>query len=279
VAGAVIGLSVSRVGLVLVLGVVAVTVLAPRYAVGASRGRALMGVVLVALSAAMVPAVLGGEVAPGSVPGGWRLAVVVSVCACAPLVWIALEAGARRSSRAVLALAAAAVLAAVAVTPPAGSAAAAAPPGSRVARADPSDVLHGRGNIWRAGARAFARRPLQGYGAAGFGAATLDLQDPVITSYAHDMPLELAVELGVLGLALAAAIYALVARAWWRVRGVAETWVLAVPALAFLLANLVDWPWHIAGMGAVWAAASAALIASDRVPSRAPSPGLPSERH
>jgi hypothetical protein len=269
VAGAVIGLSVSRVGLALALVVVAATLVAPKHTVGAARARALQAVLLVALAATAARAALGGEVGAGSEPGDWRLAVAVGVCVCAPLVWAALEAGARRSWQVALALGAAAVVAVASVSPPAGSAAAASPGthvGARKARANPDDVLHGRGNIWSAGVTAFARRPLQGYGAAAFGDATRDLQNPVITSYAHDLPLELAVELGVVGLALAVALYALVVRAWWRVRSVTHAWMLAVPAVAFLLANLVDWPWHIAGMGAVWAAASAALIAgSDTV--------------
>jgi hypothetical protein len=30
--------------------------------------------------------------------------------------------------------------------------------------------------------------------------------------------------------------------------------------VAFLLANLIDWPWHLAGSGAVWAAALGGLL-------------------
>jgi hypothetical protein len=53
---------------------------------------------------------------------------------------------------------------------------------------------------------------------------------------------------------------------------------VAVPALAFLVANLVDWPWHVAGMGAIWSTAAAALIAAGRAgppPGRIPSPAPP----
>jgi O-antigen ligase len=124
------------------------------------------------------------------------------------------------------------------------------------------DVLHGRGQIWAAGVRAFERRPLQGYGAGSFLAATADLQRPVVTSYGHDLPLELGVELGVAGALLGLALYVLTARAWWRARHAAGVWLVVVPALAFLTANLVDWPWHVGGIGAVWAAVTASLIAA-----------------
>jgi O-antigen ligase len=103
----------------------------------------------------------------------------------------------------------------------------------------------------------------------------------VITSYAHDLPLEWAVEFGVPGAVLALAIYLLVARAAWRSRGVADGWLLALPALAFMAANLVDWPWHIAGMGAVWAATAAALMTASldtlrpQLPKRALPPSGP----
>jgi O-antigen ligase len=157
-------------------------------------------------------------------------------------------------------------VASVAAAPVADSAAApaVAARGDRQARADPGDALHGRGNVWSAGLRAFARRPLQGYGAGAFGDATLELQHPAITAYAHDLPLELGVELGVLGTALGLALYLIVARACWRARSVAGAWPLIVPAAAFLVANLVDWSWHIAGMGAIWVVSAAALVVAGR---------------
>lgn len=264
VAGAVLGLSASRLGVAMALAVAVATIAVPQLTVRATRVRALMAVLFVALAAAVARAALGGAVAVGADPGGWRLAVVIGMCVAAPAVWAALEAGAQRSVRVVLALAAAALIACAALSPVADSSAAtrsvAVAGGDRHARADPGDALHGRGNIWGAGLRAFARRPLQGYGAAAFGDATLELQHPAITGYAHDLPLELGVELGVLGALLGLALYVIVGRVCWRARAMADAWPLLVPAAAFLLANLVDWPWHIAGIGAVWAAAAAVLV-------------------
>jgi O-antigen ligase len=264
VAGAVLGLSASRLGLAMALAVAVAAIAAPQLTVRATRARAFVPILFVALAAAVARAALGGAVAVGADPAGWRLAVAIGLFTGAPVVWIALEAGAQRSVRAAIAFGAAALIACAAVSPVADSAAAtnraAFAHGERRARADPGDVLHGRGNIWSAGVRAFARRPLQGYGAAAFGDATLELQHPAITGYAHDLPLELGVELGLLGAALGLALYVVVARACWRARAIADAWPLLVPAAAFLVANLVDWPWHIAGIGAVWAAAAGALV-------------------
>jgi hypothetical protein len=276
VAGAVLGLSVSRVGLAMALVVAVAAIVAPQFTVRASRARAVMAVLFVALAAAIARAALGGVVAADADPAGWRLAVVIGLCAGAPMVWIALEAGARRSVRAALAFGAAALMACAAIAPVVDSAAATNSPiahGERHARADPNDALHGRGNIWGAGLRAFGRRPLQGYGAAAFGDATLELQHPAVTGYAHDLPLEVGVELGLLGAALGLALYVVVGRACWRARRISDAWPLIVPAAAFLLANLVDWPWHIAGSGAVWVATAAALVAAaGRSDTVAPSP-------
>jgi hypothetical protein len=42
--------------------------------------------------------------------------------------------------------------------------------------------------------------------------------------------------------------------------------LLAPMAAAFLLSNLVDWTWHLAGLGAIWAGACGALsVTGDRL--------------
>jgi hypothetical protein len=50
----------------------------------------------------------------------------------------------------------------------------------------------------------------------------------------------------------------------WRIRNDPRAWLVAPAVAAFLLANLVDWPWHLAGLGAVWAAALGACVAIDQ---------------
>jgi hypothetical protein len=283
VTGAVLGLSHSRLGVAMAL-VVAAGSLAARSArgrVGAAaaggglvemqrraRGRAVAAVTLVALAGVAARATVGGAVPAGSEAQAWRLAAVIAGCAAAPLAWLAIERAARRSRPLVLACAVAALVAAGGVGGFAGTLAPREPHASPAgpqhrshAAAARNDVLHGRRAIWRASLIAFRRRPLQGHGAGSFLSATADLQHPLSTAYAHDLPLELAVELGLPGALLALALPLLAAHAWWRARATPDAWLLGVPALAFLVANLVDWPWHIAGAGAVWAAAAGALVA------------------
>jgi hypothetical protein len=118
---------------------------------------------------------------------------------------------------------------------------------------------HGRVRVWGVAIDTFADRPLAGYGADSFLAATVVRQHSSPVRFAHDLPLELAVELGVLGLLLAIALYAGTAIVVWRARSSGAAWLLAPAALAFMVANLIDWPWHLAGSGAIWAAALGGL--------------------
>ncbi len=72
--------------------------------------------------------------------------------------------------------------------------------------------------------------------------------------YAHDLPLEAWVELGVIGLALVLALYLTTIGA--TLRADRESAVLLGPAaLAFLAADVLDWPWHLAGCSVIWAIA------------------------
>jgi O-antigen ligase len=77
--------------------------------------------------------------------------------------------------------------------------------------------------------------------------------------FAHDLPLELGAELGLAGFALAIALYVAVGQALWRARRTRAALLLGPAAAAFLVAGLVDWPWHLAGSGAIWALSVGAL--------------------
>ena len=124
----------------------------------------------------------------------------------------------------------------------------------------PSGFLHGREDTWRAAIETFLDRPLHGTGADAFLAGSARHQDGAAIRFAHDLPLELAAELGILGLLLALALYGATGRLVWS-RGAAG-WPFAPAVVAFPLANLLDWPWHLAGMGAIWALAGGALAGS-----------------
>jgi hypothetical protein len=283
VAGAVLGLTHSRLGLALAFVVAASAIAFPRQTVRATRAKAVGAVALVVLAGVGARALLGGAVPLGAAAQDWRVVAVVLACVCAPLAWAIVERATTRSSVAVLACAVAGLVAAGSVSGFAGSAApdqpprpaavAAAehPPHPRIRRLH-TDLLHGRGGLWKAGMQAFEQRPLQGHGADGFLTATSDLQHRPITSYAHSLPLEFAVELGLAGALLAIGLYAFAVRAVWRARRTAAGWLLGVTTIAFLAANLVDWSWHIPGMGAAWAAATGALIAGARASARTGSP-------
>jgi len=127
---------------------------------------------------------------------------------------------------------------------------------------------HGRLTLWAKTIETAEDRPLIGGGADGFLAASIRYQRSSPIRFAHDLPLELAAELGIVGFLLALGLYATSARALWKARATAGAWMLAPAAAAFLVANLIDWPWHLAGCGAVWAAALGALSGSRGIPWR-----------
>lgn len=150
-----------------------------------------------------------------------------------------------------------------------GAAALAATAGGVIAdRGGPcgGEPSHGRVGIWRAAIETAADRPLQGHGAGTFLVASRRNQRkerPTPTRYAHDLPLEAWVELGVGGLFLSLAWYGSVALLLVRSRRT-ELWLLGPAVAAFPLANLLDWPWELTGTGVLWAVAAGGLVAHRR---------------
>jgi O-antigen ligase len=125
---------------------------------------------------------------------------------------------------------------------------------------------HGRSEIWRAAWRTAEQRPVFGSGLESFATVSRAQQvrvRAVPVQYAHALGLEAWVELGLLGAALVAALYVTVLRAALRATRVAAA-LLGPPAIAFLAANLLDWSWHLAGCGVLWAIAVGGLIGSSR---------------
>jgi O-antigen ligase len=122
-----------------------------------------------------------------------------------------------------------------------------------------SDLLHGRAHEWEAALQTWLHRPLLGAGAGSYYEASLPYQGSAPTLYAHDLPLELAAELGVLGLLMGVALY--VACGWTIATAGDRTALILLGAtvVAFLASNLIDWTWHLAGLGALWAACAGGL--------------------
>ncbi len=120
--------------------------------------------------------------------------------------------------------------------------------------------LHGRASTWEAAVDTFTDRPLVGTGADAFLAGSARHQGGETIVFAHNLPLELGAELGIAGFLLAIALYVAAGRVTWRARATPAGRLLGPGAAAFLVASLVDWPWHLAGSGAVWALCVGALL-------------------
>lgn len=235
-AGGVLAQSASRLGVAMALVVAGLALAFPE-----ATGRARRGVVGAALAIGLASGLVVAA-APAALP---------VVLAAAP-AWLLVRAWAERRpgrSRALPRLvvvgaivAAALVVGALAFGPATGRGM-----GAR------SDVLHGRAETWRAALETWGDRPLRGTGADAFLTGSARHQGGATILFAHDLPLEFAAELGVAGLALALALYAATLWSVWRARANPAAWLLGPAAIAFMAANLVDWPWHLAGSGAVWA--------------------------
>jgi O-antigen ligase/polysaccharide polymerase Wzy-like membrane protein len=265
VAGGVLVLVANRVSLAF-----AIAVLGIAFAVSARRGLTVLALGLLAVAALAFHQLLGGWTSRFAGAGpGTALAVLGVICGLA-LLWILVRrplgsTGLDRNLAVRPAFAAGAALAAVAIVAGLFSA------GALSARRFDAhqSFTHGRTWMWSAAYHSAVQRPLYGFGAGSFFEATVSRQPGHgrVTRFAHDLPLEMGVESGIAGVLLALALYAAVGRALWRARGSPALWLLGPAAAAFLLANLVDWPWHLAGVGAL-----AALALGGLTPARARRP-------
>jgi O-antigen ligase len=126
-----------------------------------------------------------------------------------------------------------------------------------------TDLSHGRLREWKAALETWLDRPLLGAGSGAYYQASAKHQGSSPALFAHDLPLELAAELGAFGLLLAIGVYAACFDVLRRARSVTERWLLGPAVAAFLISNLLDWPWHLAGLGAAWAVAVGALLVTN----------------
>jgi hypothetical protein len=257
----------SRAEIAFAILVAGVAVAIPARTVRASRTRVAGAVVTLLLVAVAARLAAGAPVSSAAQPHPARtLAELAAGCLVPALLWSLAAARLSRPAlgpRARQLSAALAVGALVAVAVGGGLAVAAAGHRSRVVlHGGTGGFWHGRLSLWDTAIHTAEDRPLIGGGADGFLAASLVHQPSSPIRFAHDLPLEFAAELGITGLALALALYAAAARELWRGRTARGAWWLLPAAIAFLAANLIDWPWHLAGCGAIWAAALGALVAS-----------------
>lgn len=275
VAGATLALAESRTQLALALLVCAAALRWPDRLVRETRGTVAAAIAVIVATGLGAYAVAGGYIPVTPPPDGTtRLLALAGVTAAGALAWAlvrpALRRGVPPAALAALLLAAGGTAVAVKPVPrliSSGLAGERAPQPARPAapasgRLDPirDRLLHGRLEIWSEALATFADRPLHGGGADSYWFASRDRQEGRSVFYAHSLPLEMAAELGIAGLLLALALYVTAARALWRARAGPAAWLLGPAAAAFLVANLVDWPWHLAGSGAVWALALGAML-------------------
>lgn len=271
--------SESRIELAMAMVICAAAVLWPARTAGRSRREAIAAIVVLVVAGVAVRAALGGYVPPHQIGGSTRrlLELVATAVGCG-LVWPWWRAAVRRlrwsissrPRRGLLALGALglAVLAFLVSTAPLH--------GRGI---EPSaGLLHGRSGQWRAAWRSFADRPVLGAGAGGYLAASVTYQGRAPVRYAHDLPLEAGAELGVGGIAITVVLYASVGVLLWRSRRARGAWLVGPGVAAFLVANLVDWEWHLPLSSAIWAVQLGAVMALVSAGPEPPRPVPASER-
>jgi hypothetical protein len=276
-AGAAVALAASRLELALALLVGAAAICAPRGTLGTRRLLALgaVGVPVAAAIAARLAA--GGYAYPGALGGdAARLGWLAAAVALPALAWMAVRRGARiqavdppqlvvsgpTADRGIWArrLAAGGLVATAVIAVALGS-------GASGKWVEPSGgFTHGRGAEWHAAVKTALDHPVTGAGAGAYAVAARAHQQGTASIYPHDLPLEAWAELGPLGLLLVIGLYASVAALIWRIRRHPSLFLVAPGVLAFMAANLVDWPWHLAASGAIWALGMGACLALQAAP-------------
>lgn len=250
----VLALGDSRAELVFAVLICVAAIAAPMRTVGVSRPVAAGAAGTLALTAIAARLVAGGHVRmDATAQPARRLAELSLVCALPALAWLLGRPLLARARRIGAGVRRGFALTAVGLTVLVAGVATATD-------MDGGNFWHGRIRTWQAAVTVAEQRPLLGSGADSFLVATVVEQRYSPVRFAHDLPLELTVELGVAGLCLALALYVTVTRTLWLRRHARVAWLLGPAVAAFLAASLVDWPWHLAGSGAVWAAAFGALL-------------------
>lgn len=276
-AGAVLGLADSRLALGLAAIYIAGLICAPR-SDRSTRAAAIAVALLAAMGGLIAPRLLGGAVGPHArAAGPVGLVALLGIGLIGAVALPCAQATWRRRSWAPLALTLCGAISLVGAIGLVSNYSPAAPHHHRRHLAGPApslpvptDILHERTHQWRAAVQTWMDRPLAGAGAGAYYVASTPHQRIARSLYAHNLPLELAAELGIVGLLLAVGLYAAGARLMWLAARRCDWWLLAPVATAFLISNLLDWTWHLPGLAAIWAAACGGLISA--VAAEAPPP-------
>lgn len=260
IAGSVIAASHSRLLGVFAVVLLAVVVVWPASTVRATRQVAMAAVVVPVVAGVVALLVVGGVV-PANETGGdaGRVIAMVASVGLLTVSWTTVRnrvalaevvhLGAMRRRRGVLGVVSLVVVLGVVAA---------------IAGGGDGDIAHGRTELWGVALDVADDHLAKGVGSEAFLTASADSQPTgQVTRFVHQMPLEFLVELGVLGFIGVLGLYWAVGRAVFRARGSPGLFLLGPGVIGFLIANLVDWPWHLAGVGAVWAVALGGLLACD----------------
>lgn len=268
VAAMAIFLSSARLGIVLAAAVFALTIVGSRQAFGRRRVE-VAGVWLVGVALPVGLVLLADPADPASAVASdlGRAVVLVAAALLAGALWVSLRArrsvligldrdrsAERRRIRVSVGIGVAVATSAIAF----GVLALTERDGYGV---EPSSgLLHGRSDQWAAAVQVYERHPLLGSGGESYLVASKRIQgdDPVL--FAHNLPLELTAELGISGGAAAITLFFGVPWWLWGRRHDRRLLLFGTAVVGFLLANLVDWSWHLAGAGAIWALAVGGLV-------------------
>jgi hypothetical protein len=150
--------------------------------------------------------------------------------------------------------------------------AAALTPDSGASGEPDAGLTHGRVEIWDDALETALEGPVEGSGALTFLSASIVNQDPPAARFAHNLLLEQWVELGYPGLLASLAFVAVAIGLVVRSRGTPSGWLLAPAAIVYLVAALIDWPWHVPASAAIFVLVLGALSAevSDAPPKGRP---------
>lgn len=115
-----------------------------------------------------------------------------------------------------------------------------------------SGLTHGRVEIWGDAVETAIDGPIEGSGALTFLPASIVNQDPPAARFAHNLVLEQWVELGYPGLLVSLAFVTIAVGLIVRSRGTSAGWLLAPGAFVYLVASMLDWPWHVPASWAIF---------------------------
>ncbi len=264
-AAAVVALVSSRAILALAVLILIAIAVQPRRTVGVQRPLALAMIGFVVTAAMAADAVAGSYAEPYvSTPDLPRLLGLSLLVPAGVALWVALRRCFDRAGRLRAGMGGTA-LAFVLVPLAAACTGAALTPDTGTGVEPDSGITHGRVEIWGDAVETAIDNPFAGTGALTFLEASSEFQDQPAARFAHNLVLEQWVELGYPGLVGSLALLVIALGLVVRSRGTPAAWLLGTGAITYMVAMLIDWPWHVPASGAVFAFVLGGLSAGSSI--------------